>query len=124
MKALLIVAHGSRRKESNAEVFALTSHIETIEDGSFSAVWCAFLELTNPTVDEAVAGLAESGIQEIIVFPYFLAAGTHVANDVPRLVEQAREQYPAIRFSITAHLGGLAGIGEIILNAAKKEPRR
>ena len=52
-RALLIVAHGSRRKESNIEVIQLAARIRT-KNRSFSDVNAAFLELAKPSISDAI----------------------------------------------------------------------
>ena len=116
MKALLIIAHGSRRKESNEEVRQLAERITKNSAGAFSSVTSAFLEISSPQVDSAIADLAHDGVTEILVFPYFLAAGMHVANDIPRLIAEEKENFPNINFEILPHLGALHGISTLILN--------
>jgi len=120
MRALLIIAHGSRRKESNDEVRRLTARIKENSGPAFDDVMCAFLEISSPQIDSAIADLADAGATEIKVFPYFLAAGTHVVNDIPRLLDDARECYPAISIELLPHLGALQGISSLILNQIYK----
>jgi sirohydrochlorin ferrochelatase len=116
MKALLIVAHGSRRKDSNDEVRRLADRIREKSGPAFKVVTSAFLEISSPQVDSAIADLADEGATDITVFPYFLAAGTHVFNDIPRITEESKELYPNIHFEILPHLGALQGISSLILN--------
>ena len=116
MKTLLIIAHGSRRKESNEEVRQLADRVATNSGDAFDRVASSFLEISSPQIDSAIADLAEAGATEIAVFPYFLAAGTHVANDIPRLIDEEKEKYPQIKFTILPHLGALKGISTLILN--------
>jgi len=116
MKALLIIAHGSRRKDSNDEVRRLADRIRENSGPAFGLVVSAFLEISSPQMDSAIADLAEEGATSITVFPYFLAAGTHVANDLPRIVDEEKELYPNINFEILPHLGALQGISTLILN--------
>jgi sirohydrochlorin ferrochelatase len=116
MKALLIVAHGSRRKESNDEVRRLANRIRENAGPSFDSVTSAFLEISSPQLDSAIADLADEGMTEIMIFPYFLAAGTHAINDIPRIIEEQKELYPDIHFSTLPHLGSLPGISTLILN--------
>ncbi len=115
MKALLIIAHGSRRKDSNDEVRRLADRIRENSGPAFGLVASAFLEISSPQMDSAIADLAEEGATSIVVFPYFLAAGTHVAHDIPRIVEEEKEAYPNIDFEILPHLGALQGISSLIL---------
>ena len=120
MKALLIVAHGSRRKESNDEVRRLASRINENSGPAFDLVTSAFLEISSPQIDSAVADLIDDGATGIKVFPYFLAAGTHVVNDIPKLIEEEKENFPNVHFEILPHLGALQGISTLILNQIYK----
>jgi sirohydrochlorin ferrochelatase len=120
MKALLIVAHGSRRKESNEEVRRLAYRIRENSGPAFDLVSSAFLEISSPQFDSAVADLIDEGVTEIKIFPYFLAAGTHVVNDIPRLIEEEKEKNPSILFELLPHLGALQGISTLILNQIYK----
>ena len=116
MKALLIVAHGSRRKESNDEVRRLATRIGENSGPAFGLVSSAFLEISSPQIDSAVHDLVEDGVDEIKVFPYFLAAGNHVVNDIPKLIAEEEENYPDVHFEILPHLGALQGISTLVLN--------
>ena len=105
MKSLLLIAHGSRRETSNDEVRLLAQRLR--EDGGFGFddVRAAFLEIAEPSIPDALAACVADGAREIAVFPYFLAAGRHVATDIPELVEPFSRAHPQIRVSVTAHLG-------------------
>jgi sirohydrochlorin ferrochelatase len=120
MKAILIIAHGSRRAESNAEIEQLTTRVRAEASSEIGCVEHAFLEITSPTVEEAVAGLAKRGAVRIEVFPHFLAAGTHVVKDIPAVLQKTESRFPQISFRILPHLGGLDGISRLILNAADR----
>ena len=112
-KALLIISHGSRRAASNEEVYALTECIRQMTDGM--EVACAFLEITEPTVQQKIDELSENGVTSIQVFPHFLAAGAHVTSDIPREIEEAKARHPSINFSILPHLGAIKKLPELIL---------
>ena len=116
MKALLIVAHGSRRKESNDEVRRLATRINENSGPAFDLVTSAFLEISSPQIDSAVHDLVDDGADEIKVFPYFLAAGTHVVSDIPKLIAEEEENYPNVHFEMLPHLGALQGISTLVLN--------
>jgi len=120
MKALLIVAHGSRRNESNEEVRRLANRIRENAGPAFDLVMEAFLEISSPQIDSAVADLVDEGVTEIKVFPYFLSAGTHVVHDIPRLVQEEREAHPNVHFEILPHMGALQGISTLILSQIYK----
>ena len=50
MHALLLIAHGSRRKESNDEVRKLSKKIIKNNNGEFDIFLCSFLELAEPLI--------------------------------------------------------------------------
>ena len=120
MNALLIVAHGSRRQESNEEVRRLANRIAENAGPAFDMVVSAFLEISSPQIDSAIADLVDSGATEIKVFPYFLSAGTHVVNDIPRLLAEAKEAFPNVRIELLPHMGALQGISTLIINQIYK----
>ena len=125
MNALIIVAHGSRNKESARQVAALCQKLsdkakrlgDEHECGlKFDRVAHAFLEFSSPGLEETIEDLVQGGVQKIIVFPFFIAAGSHLLTDIPEAIEAARKTYPGVEFSITRHLGGITAIEEIILS--------
>lgn len=119
MKALLIVAHGSRRAQSNEEIAALTNQIEALAGDDFGLVSCAFLELADPSIPDGITDLVARGAKQVCVVPYFLAAGTHVKNDIPAEVEKARVQHADIAISMTGYLGAQPGIAKLLLGIAR-----
>jgi len=116
MNALLVISHGSRRSASNDEVFRLTDELRTHARATIPLTQCAFLEITQPSVQTAIDELVASGATEIRIFPHFLAAGTHVAKDIPREIDAAAQRYPQLTFILLPHLGALPGLADLILN--------
>ena len=58
-----------------------------------------------PTIESAVAGLAAEDIAHITVVPLFLAQGGHLKQDLPRLLDDIRRQYPSLRIDVTPAIG-------------------
>lgn len=115
---LLIVAHGSRRQASNDEVRQLAGRVGAQRGAAFDAVETAFLELAEPSIPEGLARCVARGAREIVVFPYFLAAGTHVASDIPETVEVFRAEHPHVNLRLTLHLGASEALPGAILTVA------
>lgn len=116
--SLLVVAHGSRRTESNDEVRALTERVRAHAAGRFAEIECAFLELAPPTIPEGLERLIGRGAEHIVVLPYFLAAGRHVAEDIPKEVAGTRSQYPDVHIEIAPYLGTSGAMPELLLAMA------
>jgi sirohydrochlorin ferrochelatase len=117
---LCIIAHGSRRQASNDEVRRLGTHLAQLQPPGVEHVEVAFLELAEPSIPEGLARCAEKGAREIIVFPYFLAAGTHVAQDIPEAIAEFRRARPDVAVTLTPHLGASAALPLAILDVATR----
>ncbi|WP_258868004.1 sirohydrochlorin chelatase [Alkalilimnicola ehrlichii] len=116
MRALLILAHGSRREASNDEVRELARMLASRLDLSFSRVDAAFLELTSPTIDQAVDEAVAAGATQVVLYPYFLAAGRHVAEDIPAIVDRCRSRHPAVAIDLRPYLGASPALIELLIN--------
>jgi sirohydrochlorin cobaltochelatase len=112
-RALLVVDHGSREPEAAAHLARIARELERLRPEL--AVYVAHLELTPPTVAEAVAACAAAGVSELVVHPFFLTPGRHAARDVPRAVEAAAAAHPGLRVRVTRPIGASTGIAELIL---------
>lgn len=119
MKALLLVAHGSRRKESNEEIAALAKRMSEHSNSRFDIVDYAFLELAEPLIPDGIEQCLQKGAQSVRVLPYFLARGTHVVEDIPEQVAIKQKQYPDMDIHITPYLGTVAELPEVLLKLAE-----
>jgi sirohydrochlorin ferrochelatase len=118
MPSLLIIAHGSRRAASNDEVRALAEAVRAQPGQEYDHIETAFLELAEPSIPDGLSALAAKGATEIVAFPYFLAAGTHVAQDIPEAIAEFTAAHPAIKVRMTPHLGASASLPAAILSVA------
>jgi len=117
MKALLIVAHGSRQKDANRFLETLSAEIATDTCGKFALVQCTFLQFNGPFVEESIADLVSKGVRHMVVFPFFLLSGSHVKTDLPKLILEAKILYPDVVFETATFLGGIKGLKNLILDA-------
>jgi sirohydrochlorin ferrochelatase len=118
MKALLIVAHGSRRESSNDEVRALGHSVAAHPDSRYDRVACAFLEIAEPSIPAGLTGLIEEGASDITVVPYFLSAGRHVIEDIP--AEVAKAAVPAgVAVRIAPYLGQSSAMAGLLLTQSE-----
>lgn len=111
---LILAAHGSRKESSNEEVERFAQSL-AVEHYDIHYVACAFLELAKPDIAEAIAAAICAGCGEIIVIPYFLAAGRHVQTDVPEIIEQCQKAHPEICIRLTPHLGASTALQGAVL---------
>ena len=117
MKALVLVAHGSRRQASNDEVVALSKVIEQHMKTEYPIIQAGFLELAEPLIPDAIDSCVKQGATDVCVVPYFLSAGRHVQEDVPAEVDKARDMHSHIPMQVLPHIGGSSLMVEIIRNS-------
>ncbi len=119
MKSLLVVAHGSRREESNEEIRTLTRELAERAGEEYARIECAFLELAEPSIPNGLRAAITAGATEIIVLPYFLSAGRHVVKDIPAEVDEVRAEHPVITITIAPYLGSAPALGDALLAQAR-----
>jgi sirohydrochlorin cobaltochelatase len=114
--AVILFSHGSVLCGSEQTVYR---HAERMAaSGCFSAVEVGFLNYSHPTFDEAVSRIAEAGVNEIRVVPYFLVAGKFVTSDLPKAIAAAASKFPDIRFSICPVMGVEPELVDAVLRLA------
>lgn len=101
--ALLLMAHGSRHAEANADLFWLARELE--RNGGHVAVEASFLELAEPTIEEGGRRCVEAGARRVILVPYFLSAGVHVRRDLEEWRGKLGARHPAVEFVLAEPLG-------------------
>ena len=109
--AAIVIAHGSRADAAND---AHRSVCDALAARSGTTVVPAFLELAEPSLDDAVHRLAERGTEHVVVLPFFLYPGRHIQRDIPALVDAARSANPGVDIEIGPLFGADPGVVELL----------
>jgi sirohydrochlorin cobaltochelatase len=80
---VLLVGHGSRLPYGKDVVSQIADMYR--ENGEF-IVEVGFMNMSKPSIPEAINSLAENGAEKIVVTPVFLAHGVHTTEDIPRIL--------------------------------------
>ncbi|XP_065875879.1 sirohydrochlorin ferrochelatase, chloroplastic-like [Euphorbia lathyris] len=100
---VIIVDHGSRRKESN---LMLNDFVAMFRDKTgYPIVEPAHMELAEPSIKDAFGLCVEKGANRVIISPFFLFPGRHWHQDIPALSAEAAKEYPGVPYVITSPLG-------------------
>ena len=100
--ALLLIAHGSRNPEANADLHHVAAGLR---QRGYAIVEPSYLELAEPDIDNGGARCVERGADRVILVPYFLSAGVHVRRDLTAARERLAERFPAVEFRLAEALG-------------------
>lgn len=98
MKGIVYVGHGSRLQESNEQFIHFIQSVMKERNERIQKI--AFLELTTPTISDAVTETILEGATEIMIVPVLLFAAAHYKRDIPFEIEKMQKQYPHITFSV------------------------
>jgi len=111
-QGVILLGHGSRREEANAEVRAIEAMLRQKRPQTIYS--SAYLSLQTPDLSEAVEQMAQRGVNRIIVMPLFLFTGDHVKKDIPNLVQKLGDTYPEVQIVLARHFGADPGIVDIV----------
>ena len=118
MQTLLIVAHGSRRTESNEEIRSLATQVAQQTGDTYGFIGSAFLELAKPSIPDGIQHCIDLGAEIVTIMPFFLSAGRHVVVDVPQLVREKQHEYPNVQIRIAPYLGVSSLMPQLIVQSA------
>jgi Uncharacterized conserved protein len=83
-KGLLLIGHGSRLpynkqliEETARQMAAMSEYV----------IRCAFMEMSTPTIPEALAEFRREDLDLLVAVPLFLARGVHILEDIPLLLQ-------------------------------------
>lgn len=117
MNGILILAHGSKRQETEKTLNSLVGKVKA-KTGE-SLVLPAYLQFSEQNLEVGVDRLVESGAKNIRIVPMFLFDGVHVTQDIPEELESIRKKYPGISIRMSEHLGDDDRIADIIVERVR-----
>lgn len=117
MIPLITLSHGSRKPEAAAGITALTR-----ATGDLLGVPAveAHLDLTEPTLDMAVADLAAQGVHRAALVPLLFTNAFHNKVDVPAAIRQAQEHH-GVELLVGPHLGTGSDVADVLVRALHRD---
>jgi sirohydrochlorin ferrochelatase len=110
------MVHGSPNAEANADMHRVADVVRGRK--AFDMVEVGFMECNEPTISEAIDSCAARGATSIVAVPYFLHTGTHVASDLPAILDEARSRHEDIEFSMGRYIGASQNLSQILADRA------
>ena len=102
-QGIVLFGHGSRNAEWALPFEAIRQEVRRQQPDT--PVELAFLELMQPDLPEAINILADRGVARVSVIPVFISAGSHVREDLPKLIAEALAAHPGMEIEVAAPLG-------------------
>jgi sirohydrochlorin ferrochelatase len=116
--ALLLIAHGSRRPEANADLEHLAERMRA--GGEYHHVQPAYLELCEPGIVAGGERCVAAGARRVVLLPYFLSAGVHVVEDLAAARDELTRRHPHVAFVLAEPLGRHPLLAQIVLERARQ----
>lgn len=116
MESIILVGHGSRRKEANnLDLIGSLLHKAIHPNCDQGCVKVAYLQFSEPDLMGAIRESINEGSRRIVVHPYFLSTGNHVMEDIPAVIQEAKALYPEVEFVYTEPLGVHEKLVQVVL---------
>lgn len=119
--ALLLMAHGSRHEDANADLRALAEELR--RRGEYAIVEASFLELAEPDIEAAARTCVAQGADRVVMVPYFLSAGVHVRRDLQGLRDRLAGEFREVEFLLAEPLGRHELLLELVTLRANQAQR-
>jgi sirohydrochlorin ferrochelatase len=116
--ALLLIAHGSRRAEANADLDYLAADLRA--RGDYLVVQPSYLELADPGIVPGGEMCVAVGATKVVMLPYFLSPGRHVVEDLTAARDELARRHPTIQFILAEPLGRHPLMLQVILERARE----
>lgn len=118
LRAIIVVDHGSRLAEANAQLVEVAALIAR-EDPAFH-VEPAHMELAEPTLEQAFEACVAAGAKDVTILPYMLSPGRHAKQDIPRLAAAAARAHPDVALRVAEPLGVHPGLARAVLDRVRE----
>ena len=114
MNGVLVVAHGSRAKETEDTLEAILKMVRA--KLPYAVIELAFMEFSERTLEKGISALAVCGVREIKIVPYFLFSGVHIKEDIPDMAAECARLYPDIKITMGEPLGVDERLADILVD--------
>lgn len=116
MQGLILFAHGARDPRWAAPLQQLAARLQAQRPAL--ALRLAFLEHQPPDLAAATAELVGLGCTRIELLPAFVGVGSHLRQELPRLLQALQAQHPGLHITAHAALGEAEAVQRAIAEHA------
>ncbi len=114
MEGILIVAHGSRARETEVTLEKIIDIVkEKLKD---CLIEYGFMEFSDKNISKGLNSLMEKGVNKIKVVPYFLFDGIHIKEDIPNEINEIMKNHKDVKVTFTKTLGTDERLADILID--------
>jgi sirohydrochlorin ferrochelatase len=112
--SVILVGHGSKLRGFD---WAMKRVAKSLKKGPFACVICAYLEITKPSIPQAVKKALRFS-SEVRLVPYFLLSGRHINEHIPQIAADERKKWPKAKIVLRPYLGFDERIADVVKERA------
>jgi sirohydrochlorin ferrochelatase len=112
MKGILILAHGSREKETENTFHKIFDMVK--DRFPNMPIEMAYMQFCDATIEKGLDKLIEKGATEIKIVPYFLFDGVHIREDIPAAIKNYLGKRQEIKVTLAGTLGADERLADIL----------
>lgn len=116
IKGIILFGHGARNGEYIQPFLRIREAI--LARDPQARVEVGFLELTRPTLEEAIDSFVAQGVRHVRIVPIFFAPGRHVLKDLPERAAAAINQHPDLEVELSDAVGMVPAVVEAMAEYA------
>ncbi len=120
MIGVLLLAHGSREKDTEHTMQAIRDYVKEELNRDDIIVEEAYMEFRNINLDGGILKLMEQGATEIKIVPYFLFEGVHIKRDIPYEIAAFQEKHPQVKITFGKTLGPDRRLAAVLADRVKE----
>jgi len=118
MTGVLILAHGSRAKETEETLEKIVAMVRDIL--GLEHITSSFLQFSDSNLPKGLQELVARGVSDIKVIPYFLFDGVHIKEDIPKEIAAFLTEHPDVRITLGKTLGADSRLAQILAGRIKE----
>ena len=111
MEATLILAHGSREKQTETDFLHRGDQVRARAGKDIET---AFMEFSSRNISAGLSSLVANGATRIRVIPYFLFSGVHIRKDIPEEIAAFLKDHPGLEIILEEVLGADSRLVDIL----------
>jgi len=112
----LFIAHGSKEPAAQAGFESLLASLD--ESLAPYPVAGAYLTLNKPSISEAIETAIKEGIEDFVIVPLFFFEGSHLKNDIPKILADLKLKHRLIDFQILPPIASIEGFSDWVVKSA------
>lgn len=118
MKAILILAHGSREKQT-LDTLEIITDMTKVQLPNVM-IETAYMEFCEVNLEKGLDILVSKGATEIVVVPYFLFEGIHIREDIPGEIKEYLKVHPGVTVTMGKTLGADPRLADILADRIRE----